>query len=72
LPKQVDDHVKKLNSQNSDSLATIWEVVILNALSKIGSVAHEKEYEGRKKPDIYFESKNIDSFCCRYYGYIVG
>jgi hypothetical protein len=62
LPKQVDDHVKKLNSQNNDSLATIWEVVILNALSKIGSIAHEKEYEGRRKPDIYFESKNIDPF----------
>ncbi len=61
-PEQVDDHVKKLNSQNNNSLDTIWEVVILNALSKIGQVIHEKEYEGSSKPDVYFESNNIEPF----------
>ena len=61
-PEQVDNHVKKLNSHNDNSLATIWEVLILNALSKVGHVAHEKEYEGSKKPDIYFESKRIEPF----------
>ncbi|QIR75023.1 hypothetical protein FA592_01825 [Sulfurospirillum diekertiae] len=61
-PEQADNHVKKLNFQSNDSLDTIWEVVILNALSKIGQVSHEKEYDGSSKPDIYFKSKYIEPF----------
>lgn len=61
-PEQVADHVNKLNSPDNSSLATIWEVMVLNALSKIGQVIHEKEYEGSRKPDIYFESNRVEPF----------
>jgi hypothetical protein len=59
---QVAEHVKKLNNQDNVSIATVWEVVILNALSKVGEVKHEKKFEGSRKPDIFFESSNITPF----------
>jgi len=59
---QVAEHVKKLNNQDNKSIATVWEVVILNALSKIGEVKHEKKFEGSTKPDIFFKSSNITPF----------
>jgi hypothetical protein len=33
-----------------------WEVVLLNAFSKIGKVFHEKQFGGSRKCDVYFES----------------
>ena len=59
---QVKDHVSKLNTKNNASIATEWEVVILNALSKIGRVQHEKSFNGTTKPDIFFEASNIGQF----------
>jgi hypothetical protein len=38
------------------TLAYEWEVVILNALSKVGQVIHEKNFGGRRNADIYFEA----------------
>lgn len=60
--KQVAEHVRKLNSQNDMSIATVWELVILNVLSKIGEVQYEREFKGQKKPDIFFESSSIHPF----------
>jgi hypothetical protein len=59
---QVNEHVKKLNAQDSTSIAAEWEIVILNVLSKIGKVQHEKKFSGSRKPDIYFESSDIVPF----------
>lgn len=59
---QVKDHVKRLNNQDNTSIAAVWEVLILNALSKIGEVKHEKQFEGRSEPDIFFESSSITTF----------
>ena len=60
--EKITDHIKKLNYQNNESIAAEWEVVVLNALSKIGSIEHEKYFPGSKKPDIYFKSPTIDVF----------
>jgi hypothetical protein len=38
------------------TLATEWEVVLLNAFSKAGNVTHEKDFSGSRYADIYFES----------------
>jgi hypothetical protein len=59
---QVKEHVKKLNKQDNTSIATVWEIVVLNALSKIGVVEHEKKFQGSRKPDIYFSSPDINNF----------
>jgi len=59
---QVKEQVKKLNSGDCCSIATEWEVVILNALSKIGSVVYEKDFDGPSKPDVYFDSGDTTPF----------
>jgi hypothetical protein len=59
---KVSKHVKDLNCHNNESIAAEWEVVILNVLSKIGTIEHEKNFPGSKKPDIYFESPTIGIF----------
>ena len=57
--KQTRKHVDGLNRMNKErSLATEWEVVLVNALSKFGNVAHEKDFGGSSRGDIYFEIKS--------------
>jgi len=54
---QTKKHVQQLNRMTKDlTLAFEWEVVLLNALSKIGKVLHENNFGGRRNADIYFES----------------
>jgi len=56
--KQIRKHVDSLNRMDKErSLATEWEVVLINALSKLGSVVHEKNFGGPRRGDIYFEAK---------------
>jgi hypothetical protein len=38
------------------TLAYEWEVVLLNALSRVGKVVHERDFGGRRYADIYFEA----------------
>jgi hypothetical protein len=57
---QTQCHVDKLNAKNEQSLSFEWEVVLLNVLSKVGIVVHEKTF-GRKNPDIYFVSKTASN-----------
>ena len=59
---KVREHVNKLNAKRNASLATEWEIVILNVLSKIGNVQHEKKFNGERKPDIFFEASTIEPF----------
>lgn len=60
--KVVSEHINKLNTFGKGYLSGEWEVVIINALSKIGSVKYEENLGGDRKPDVYFESKKIKSF----------
>jgi len=57
--KQTRKHVDGLNRMNKErSLATEWEVAVINALSKLGNVVHEKDFGGSSRGDIYFEAKS--------------
>jgi hypothetical protein len=58
--RQVKAIVNRLNSLDK-SIATEWEVVLINALSKLGHVSHEKDFNG-KTPDIHFECEEMPSF----------
>jgi hypothetical protein len=51
--EQTLRHIDNLNAENEQSLSFEWEVVLLNVLSKVGTVIHEKTF-GRKNPDVYF------------------
>lgn len=53
--KQTKEFATKLNR---GELAAEWEIVLLNALSKHGSVAYEKNFGGRREADIFFETDN--------------
>lgn len=58
----VEEQIKKLNSGDVLSIVAEWEVVILNALSKLGTVVYEKDFSGPSKPDIYFKSVDAVPF----------
>src|SRR5258708_37828827 len=57
---QTEKHVSYLNKADEFSIAYEWEVVVLNALSKIGCVSHEEQF-GSKLPDIHFKSRSTPS-----------
>lgn len=58
--KQIRNHVDQLNRMPETlSLAHEWEVITLNAFSKLGQVSHERDLGGTSRPDIYFEC-NMD------------
>lgn len=52
--RQLKDHIRRLNNADEYSLDAEWEVVLLNAFSKLGSVVHEPDLGSR--PDIHFIS----------------
>ena len=57
-PGQTRNHVERLNRMEIElTLATEWEVVLLNSLYKRGNVIHEKNFGGTKRPDVYWESR---------------
>lgn len=53
---QSQRHVDGLNRRDAQSLATEYEVLLLNALSKVGEVVHEPDLGGSSRPDIFFRS----------------
>lgn len=53
----LKQHVTKLNQADPSDLWVEWEIVLLNALSKLGTVEHERITPGGKKPDIGFISE---------------
>ena len=58
--KQSQKHVDELNDFDEESLAFEWEIVLLNALSKIGSITHEPILSGSSRPDILFSNTGLD------------
>lgn len=63
IPKKVlQDQVNKLNKNDFQSLDTEWEIAVLNALSKVGTVEHEKNFGGTTNPDIFFTTTDGHSF----------
>jgi hypothetical protein len=59
---QITEHVKRLNANDNGTIATEWEILLLNVLSKVGRVQHEIELSGTKKPDIFFEAPKTGEF----------
>lgn len=54
--KQIIQHVDALNGASEDSIAFEWEVVLINALAKLGNVVYEPNLGGRKRIDLHFSS----------------
>jgi hypothetical protein len=53
--KQLDRLVSTLNRNDFYSLDTEWEVAVLNAFNKIGTITHEPDLPGTaKRPDLVF------------------
>src|ERR1051326_5857290 len=57
LPRrQVKKNVDELNRMHvTQTLTPEWELVLINALSKVGRVQHEQSFGGSTRPDIFFE-----------------
>jgi len=60
--KQTRKHVDDLNRAGDDVIGAEWEVVGLNALSKVGRVDHGRNWGGTSNPDVYFESYDDSNF----------
>lgn len=52
---QLANLVKRLNARDESRLHAMWEVVILSALSKAGSLQHEQALSNGRCPDINWE-----------------
>lgn len=66
--KELKDIVDKLNEADKakskgeyPTLAGEWELVILNALNKLGKVENEKKFAWRQPLDVYFELREDTS-----------
>ena len=58
---QLEKHINNLNQYDPQKyLDYEWEVVVLNAFSKIGKVIHEPDLESGKKPDLLFKLHDRD------------
>jgi len=49
----------RLNKPGKDRLATMWEVVVLHALSGLGTLHHEKSLGSGRQPDIAFDDGTL-------------
>ncbi len=53
---QLREHINRLNKVEPQAIDTEWEVVILNAFSKLGNVSHEPDFMSTdKKVDLLFQ-----------------
>lgn len=63
LPASViEDHIRRLNKQDEESLTAEWEVLLIYSLAKIGSIEFERDHGGGRKPDITFSSDALGTF----------
>jgi hypothetical protein len=53
---QTKAHLRRLNKSDEFFLDAEWEVVLLNAFSKLGRVIHEQQFNNGPKPDLLFTS----------------
>ncbi|WP_375772368.1 hypothetical protein NR798_16270 [Archangium gephyra] len=56
--EQAQAQVRALNAANEQSLDFEWEVAILNAFSKLGTVRHEPDLGGPRRIDLWFARQN--------------
>ena len=59
LRRQTRRHVEALNRMEKEiTLSAEWEVVLINALSKRGTVDHERDFGGTSYADVYWKSRD--------------
>ena len=49
----------RMNDPGKDRLAVMWEVVVLHALSKLGTLQHEIPLSSGRKPDVNFSDGHL-------------
>lgn len=59
-PEQSQSLVKRLNAPGQDRLAAMWELIVLWALSRLGQITHEAALSSGRRPDVTFESKEVN------------
>lgn len=59
--EQIDMQISRLDGNGFESIATEWEVVVLNVFSKIGHVEHEPDLETAARLDLLFTSHTDQS-----------
>jgi hypothetical protein len=58
LPHDILDVLaQKLNTYGQSRLPTMWEVILLSALSRLGQVRHEVVLPSGKRPDLSFKTR---------------
>jgi hypothetical protein len=60
--EQLAQHVSKLNREDFQTIDTEWEIAVLNAFSKLGTVTHEPALEGKAALDLLFTHADGSSF----------
>lgn len=55
--EQVQCLVNRLNTSSEDALAADWELIVLSALSYVGTVQHEPDLGGTRK--VNFRQKEL-------------
>ena len=51
----VDKLAERLNRAGKDRVAAMWELVVLDGLSKCGPIQNEVALSSLRRPDIFFE-----------------
>lgn len=59
---QMHEHKNRLKKNDIQSIDTEWEIVVLNAFSKIGKVNHEIALSDGSKPDIHFINEDFEFY----------
>jgi hypothetical protein len=59
-PAQILEHVRRLNIVRDDYLSTEWEITLLNAFSKTGTIKHEPDLGGKRYLDVVFKGENFE------------
>lgn len=54
---EISEITYKLNKENTQSLDTLWEIIVIKLLSRFGSISYEIDHGGRTKPDIFFKDE---------------
>ena len=52
---QLEELVRRLNGEAQTSLSTEWEAILLYAFGQCGRIEYEKDFGGKRKPDLFFQ-----------------
>ena len=53
--KQLGELVGRINGEPADSLVAEWEIVVLSAFKQCGRIQYEKDFGGKRRPDLFFQ-----------------